>query len=135
MLEDSAAILEGLGEKYVLTSVLVSLGIVDAGFGEYTAALARLEHGLATAREMEHPLDVANALADHGGVYRILAEYSTAQSHLEQALQVYQEHGHSIWETEVWCALAENALCQGDLATARTHLQAASRLLGTSENK
>jgi ATP/maltotriose-dependent transcriptional regulator MalT len=48
---------------------------------------------------------------------------------------VYQDNGQSIWETEVWCALAENALCQGDLATARIHLQAASRLLGTSDNK
>jgi tetratricopeptide (TPR) repeat protein len=33
------------------------------------------------------------------------------------------------------CALAENAISQGDLSAARAHLQAASDLLGTSENK
>jgi tetratricopeptide (TPR) repeat protein len=135
MLEESAAILEDLGEKYVLTSVLISLGIVDVGFGEYAAARARFEHGLAIAREIEHPWGMADALTNLGCVCRILGKYPTAQSHLEQALQVYQEHGRSIWETDVRCALAENAICQGDLATARFCLQAASNLLGTSQNK
>jgi len=135
MLEESAAILEDLGEKYVLTSVLISLGIVDVGLGEYAAARARFEHGLAIAREIEHPWGMADALTNLGCVCRILGEYSTAQSHLENALQVYQEHGRSIWETDVRCALAENAICQGDLATARFCLQAASNLLGTSQNK
>ena len=38
-------------------------------------------------------------------------------------------------QTDALCALAENALSQGDLSTAQLHLQAASNLLGTSENK
>jgi tetratricopeptide (TPR) repeat protein len=135
MLEESAAILEDLGEKYVLASVLISLGIVDVGFGDYAAARARFEYGLAIAREIEHPWGMGDALTNLGCVYRILGEYSTAQSHLENALQVYQEHGRSIWETDVRCALAENAISQGDFATARSCLQAASNLLGTSENK
>ncbi len=116
-------------------SVLISLGIVDVGFGDYAAARTRIEHGLAIAREIDHPLGMADALTNLGCVYRILGEYSTAQSHLEKALQVYQEHGCSVWETDVQCALAENALYQGDLATARTHLQTASNRLGTFENK
>ena len=135
MLEESAAILDDLGEKYVLTSVLISLGIVDVGFGDYAAARARFECGLAIAQEIEHPWGMADALTNLGCVYRILGEYSTAQSHLEQALQLYQEHGRSLWEIDVRCALAENAISQGDFSTARFCLQAASKLFGTSENK
>ncbi|HSR30788.1 MAG TPA: tetratricopeptide repeat protein [Anaerolineae bacterium] len=78
---------------------------------------------------------MADALTNLGCVYRILGEYSSAQSHLEQALQVYQEHGRSVWEADVRCALAENAISQGDLATARFCLQAASNVPGKSENK
>ena len=135
MLEESAAILDDLGEKYVLTSVLISLGIVDVGFGDYAAARARFERGLAIAQEIEHPWGMADALTNLGCVYRILGEYSTAQSHLEQALQLYQEHGRSLWEIDVRCAQAENAISQGDFSTARFCLQAASELFGTSENK
>jgi predicted ATPase/DNA-binding SARP family transcriptional activator len=135
MLEECASILEDVGEKYVLTSVLIALGILDVGFGEYAAARARFEHGLAMAREIEHPWGMADALTNLGCVYRILGEYSAAQSHLEKSLQVYQAHGRSIWETDVQCALAENALSQGDLTTARFHLQAASDLLGTAGSK
>ncbi len=134
-LEESVAILEDLGEKYVLASVLISLGIVDVGLGDYAAARARFEHGLAIAREIKHPWGMADALTNLGCVCRILGEYSTAQSHFEKALQVYREHGRSIWEIDVLCALAENAISQGDLATARFCLQAASDLLETSENK
>jgi predicted ATPase/DNA-binding SARP family transcriptional activator len=135
MLAESAAILEDFGDKSVLGNVWVSLGVVDVGFGEYATARAYLEHGLAIAREIEHALIMADALTNLGCVYRILGEYSTAQSHFEQALQVYQARGRSIWETDVLCALAENAISQGDLDTARFRLQAASSLLGMSENK
>jgi len=31
-------------------------------------------------------------------------EYLTAESHFERALQVYQDHGRSAWETDVQCA-------------------------------
>lgn len=135
MLQESAAILEDLGEKYVLAGVLISLRIVDMGFGDYAAARARFEQGLAIAREIEHPWGMADALTNLGCVCRILGEYSTAQFHLENALHVYREHGGSIWETDVRCALAENAISQGDFSTARSCLQAAANLLGTSENK
>ena len=135
MLEESAAILEDLGEKYLFTSVLISLGIVDMGLGDYAAARARFERGLAVAREIKHPWGIADALTNLGCVFRIQGEYATAQSRFEESLQVYQEHGRSIWETDVLCALAENAIAQGDFSTARFHLQAASNLLETSENK
>ena len=62
MLEESAAILEGMGEKLVLNSALVSLGSVDLELGEYTAARARLEHALAIAREMEQPWGIVDTL-------------------------------------------------------------------------
>jgi len=135
MLVESAAILEDSGEKYILSGVLISLGLVDDEVGDYAAARARFEHGLALAREIEHPWGIADALTNLGCVYRILGQYSTAQSYLEEAIQVYQEHGISLWETDAQCALAENAISQGDLPTARSCLQKASNLLGTSENK
>jgi predicted ATPase len=134
MLEESAVILEDLGEKYTLTSVLISLGIVDVESGDYAAARAGFEHGLAMAREIEHPWGMADALTNLGCVYRTLGQYSTAQSHLENALHVYQKQGGSIWEADVQCALAENAISQGDFSTARFCLQAACNHLGTSEN-
>lgn len=135
MLEESAAILENMGEKYTLAGVLASLGVVNVGSGDYAAARKRLEHSLAIAREIEHPWGMADALTNLGCVYRILGKYSTAQSHLENARQVYHEHGRSIWESDVQCALAENALAQGDLAAARRCLKAACNHLGASENK
>ena len=135
MLEESAAILEDMGEKLVLNSALVSLGSVDLELGEYAAARARLEQALAIAREIEQPWGIVDALRDLGHVYRIVGDYSTAQSYFEQSLQVYQAHGRSIWESAALCALAENAISQGDLSAARFHLQAASTLLETGENK
>jgi len=135
MLAESAAILEDLGEKYILSGVLVSLGLVDDEMGDYAAARARFEHGLAIAREIEHPWGMADALTNLGCVYRILGQYSTAQSYLEEAIHVYEGHGSGLWETDALCALAENAISQGDLPMARLCLQKASKLLGTSENK
>jgi predicted ATPase len=135
MLEQGAAILEDLGGEDTLCVVLVALGVVAVELGDYTSARAHLEHALAIAREIEHQLGLADALINLGCVYRILGEYSTAQSYLEQSRQVYQAHGCGAWETDVVCALAENAISQGHLSAARSYLQAASDLLGTSENK
>jgi ATP/maltotriose-dependent transcriptional regulator MalT len=134
MLEESAAILEDLGEKYLLTSVLISLGIVDIGLADYTSACKRFERGLAVAREIRHPWGIADALINLGSVFRMRGEYAAAQSCFEEAHQVYQEHGRSIWETDVLCALAENEIVQGDCTTARLHLQTAASLLESSEN-
>jgi predicted ATPase/DNA-binding SARP family transcriptional activator len=135
MLAECAAILEEVGDTGLLASTMVALGIACLGSGEYGPARARLERGLALAREVGHPLGVADALTNLGCVYRILGEYALAQSHLENSLQVYREHGCTIWETDVHCALAENALSQGDFSTARLCLQAASSHVATSENK
>jgi len=135
MLEESVTILEELGEKYLLTSALISLGIVDEGLGDYAGARIRLEHALAIAREIEHHLGIADALTNLGCVCRILGEYSVAQSYFEECQKVYQVRGCSIWGTDVLCAQAENAISQGDLATARFRLQEASDLLGATENK
>ena len=133
MLQQSAIILEDMGEKYVLTSVHISLGILDIGSGDYASARIQFEHGAVLAREIEHPWGLADALTNLGCLYRIQGEYLTAQSFLEQSLQIYQKYGRSIWEIDVKCALAENSIVQGDLDTARIHLQEASNLFGTSE--
>jgi DNA-binding SARP family transcriptional activator/predicted ATPase len=135
MLEESAAILESLGEKSALTSVLIALGIADVGFGDYAAARASFERALALVEEIVHPLGISDALTNLGCVYRIVGEYVTAQSCFERSLKVYQQHRCSIWQTDVRCAMTENAIAQGDLATARLHLQAACDLVGVSENK
>jgi ATP/maltotriose-dependent transcriptional regulator MalT len=120
-----------LGEKYIFTSVLIwELLTWD---GDHAAA--RAEHGLAIASEIGHPWGIADALTNLGCVYRILGEYSTSNAYLEKSLRVYQEHGTSIWETDVLCALAENAIAQGDFSTARFRLQAATINLEISENK
>lgn len=135
MLEESAKILEGLGEKYLYTSVLISLGIIDLSHGDYAAAKPSFERGLAATREIRHPWGIADALTNLGCLFRIRGDYASAQSHFEKALQVYQEHGRNIWETDVYCALAENAIAQGDFSSARVHLQSASDLVESSENK
>jgi len=134
MLEECAEIFKDGGEKYTLNSVLISLGNVDIGLGDYTGALKRLEHGLSVAREIEYPVGMADSLTSLGCVYRILGQYSTAQSFLEEALGVYQ-YLDSIWETDVLCALAENAISQKDLTTARIRLLAAANHPGISEDK
>ncbi len=135
MLEESAAILEKVDEKYLYTSVLISLGIVELSLGDYATAQSHFEGGLATAREIRHPLGIADALTNLGCLFRIKGEYATAQSRFEESLLVYQEHGYNKWQTDVHCAMAENAIAQGDFSTAHFHLQTASSLLGSSENK
>jgi predicted ATPase/DNA-binding SARP family transcriptional activator len=135
MLEESAAILEDLGEKYLYTSVLISLGIIDTIIGDYSAAQPRFECALATTREIGHPWGIADALTNLGCLFRIRGDYATAQSHFVEALHVYREQGHNIWETDVHCAIAENAIAQGDFSTAHLQLQAVSSIFGTSKNK
>jgi tetratricopeptide (TPR) repeat protein len=135
MLEESAAILEKIDEKYLYTSVLISLGIVELSLGDYTTAQSHFEGGLAKARVIRHPLGIADALTNLGCLFRIKGEYATAQSLFEESLLVYQEHGYNKWQTDVHCAMAENAIAQGDFSTAHFHLQTASSLLGSTENK
>jgi tetratricopeptide (TPR) repeat protein len=135
MLEESATILEGLEEKYLYTSILTSLGIVDMILGDYASARSRFEHGLAATREIRHPWGIADALTNLGCLFRIQGDYANAQSHFEQALLVYRDHGRNIWETDVHCAIAENAIAQGDFSKAHGQLQAVPSLLGSSENR
>jgi predicted ATPase/DNA-binding XRE family transcriptional regulator len=135
MVEESARILEDLGEKYLYVYVLISLGVTEIELGNYPSARTRLEQGLAAATEIKHPGGVADALTYLGYVFRIQGEYLTAQSHFEAAYRVYQEHGSSVWETDVLCALAENDIAQGDLSTARLHIVEASNHIKSSENK
>ncbi len=135
MLEESTTILEHLGEKYLYTSVLISLGVVDMSLGNYTSAKPLFERGLAATREIRHPWGIADALTNLGCLYRIRGEYATAQACFEEALQVYHEQGRNVWETDVMCAMTENEIVQGYLSSAQLHIQAASDLLGTSENK
>ncbi|HSB66189.1 MAG TPA: BTAD domain-containing putative transcriptional regulator, partial [Anaerolineales bacterium] len=110
MLEESTTILEALHEKYLYTSVLISLGIVELSQGNYVAALPRFERGLSAAKEIRHPWGIADALTNLGCLYRIKADYVRAQDYFEEALKVYQEQGRNIWQTDVLCAMAENAI-------------------------
>jgi len=135
MLEESAAILEKVDEKYLYTSVLISLGIVELSLGDYATAQSHFEGGLATARQIRHPLGIADALTNLGCLFRIKGEYATAQSRFEESLLVYQENGYYKWQTDVHCAMAENAIAQGDFSTAHFHLQTGSSLLGSTDNK
>jgi len=135
MLEESAAILEASGEKYLYTSVQISLGIVDLSLGNYDIALPRFESGLLAAREIKHPWGIADALTNLGCLYRIRGDFASAQSRFEESLRIYQEHGRNLWETDVYCAMAENAIVQGDLETARTQLQTASNIIKASDNQ
>jgi tetratricopeptide (TPR) repeat protein len=134
MLEESTRILEALGEKYLYVYVLLLLGVTETNLGNFTSARTYLEQGLAIAREIKHPGGVADAHTNLGDFFRIQGEYLTAQSHLEAAYQVYQEHGSNVWETGVLCALADNEIAQGDLSAARLHILAASNHLKLSEN-
>ncbi|HEX9092042.1 MAG TPA: tetratricopeptide repeat protein, partial [Anaerolineales bacterium] len=109
LLKKSAAILEGLGEKYLNTSVLTALGIIDLSRGDYDSAQTFLERSLATTREIKHPWGIADSLTNLGGLYRIRGNYSAAQTFFEEALDVYQKPASSVWQTDVYCAMAENA--------------------------
>ncbi len=135
MLEESASILEELGEKYLYTSVLLSLGIVDLSHGDYAAAEQRFERCLIATRAIKHPWGIADALTNLGCLFRIRGEYAKARSYFDQSLQVYHEHGRNIWEADVLCALAENAIAQCDIPGAKIYLVEASEILGSSENK
>ncbi|HEX9090405.1 MAG TPA: tetratricopeptide repeat protein [Anaerolineales bacterium] len=74
-------------------------------------------------------------LTNIGCLYRIQGDFAKAQIRFQEALQVYRQQGRNVWETDVQCAMTENAIVQGDFSSARLHLQAAESLLGSSENK
>lgn len=135
MLDESAAILEDMEEKYLYTSVLISLGIVDMSQGDYSSAIPRFERGLVATRKIRHPWGIADALTNLGCIFRIQGEYAQAQARFDEALQVYHEHGPNIWQTDVLCAMAENAIAQGDFSTAHLRLKAASSIIDSSDNK
>jgi predicted ATPase/DNA-binding SARP family transcriptional activator len=134
MLEESATILESFDEKYLYTSVLVSLGIVDMKIGDFAAAQVRFELGLYASREIRHPWGLADVLTNLGCLYRIKGDYSQAQAFFDEALGVYREHGYNMWQIDVLCAMIENAIAQGNFSSAHIHLQAADSLIETSNN-
>jgi predicted ATPase/DNA-binding SARP family transcriptional activator len=134
MLEESATILENFDEKYLYTSVLVSLGIVDMKIGDFAAAQVRFELGLYASREIRHPWGLADVLTNLGCLHRIRGDYHQAQVCFDEALGVYREHGYNMWQIDVLCAMTENAIAQGNFTSAHIHLQAADSLIDTSNN-
>jgi len=135
MLEESARILESFDEKYLYTSVLVALAIADMKLGNYDVAQLRFEGALTGSREIRHPWGIADVLTNIGCLYRIQGDFAMAQSRFQEAQQVYRQQGRNVWETDVQCAMTENAIVQGDFSGARLHLQAAESQLGSSENR
>jgi predicted ATPase/DNA-binding XRE family transcriptional regulator len=135
MLEESAAILEGLGDTYLLVGVLVSRGVVAFSSGDYPRARADFERSLVMAREIRDRWAIADALTNIGGVLRVQGDYLAAARHFGEALRIYEEAGSGLWCTDPLCALAENDIAQGELATARSHIAAASGSAGTHENR
>jgi tetratricopeptide (TPR) repeat protein len=135
MLEESSAILEELGDRYLFVNVLISRGIVALIRGDYPDAHRHFDRGLAFAREVGDRWGMADALTNLGCVLRIQGDYVAARTRFEEAFLLYQEGGRGIWCTDPLCALAENEMAQGKLPAARQHLQKASASAEASENK
>jgi predicted ATPase/DNA-binding SARP family transcriptional activator len=135
LLAQSATILSELGEKYLYSGVQITLGIVETSLGHFDAAQQHFEGSLGITREMRHPWGIADALTNLGCLFRIKGQYQDAQSAFEQALKIYQEIGRNYWEVDPFCAMAENAIAQGDLVSARQYLKTAAGFLGSSGNR
>jgi tetratricopeptide (TPR) repeat protein len=65
-------------------------------------------------------------LTNLGCVLSVQGDYASAQAHFEEAFRIYQERGSPVWSADPLCALAENAIRQGDLPAARSWLQEAA---------
>jgi len=134
MLEESASILEALGDRFIYVNVLISRGILAFSRGDYTIAKELFDQGLSVAREIKDPWGMADALTNLGCVLRVQGDYDAARLHFEQALEAYRHWGRSAWCADPLCALSENAMSQGDLSSASSYLQEAAQYTEGSRN-
>jgi tetratricopeptide (TPR) repeat protein len=126
MVEESLALLDSLGDRYRYSLVLISLGILAGGKGDYHLARAHFHRVVDLSRELRQPWTTADALTNLGIVLSLQGDYAAAQSHFEEAFRIYEERGSPLWSTDPLCALTENAIRQGDLPAARGWLHDAT---------
>lgn len=131
---ESVMIFRNLGDQLGSALSLGGLGLVAWGMGgKLEEAKKHLEQSLAICRETGHQFQTAIRLALLAHVVNDLGAYRDAQQYCEEALAISKDI-HYI-STLSWAlnGLGVAAYGQGDILTARTHLQAALKTAANSQ--
>jgi predicted ATPase/DNA-binding SARP family transcriptional activator len=91
--------------------------------GEHETVLVYAEQFLKIMREMGIPLDQAEALVLLGHANAALYYLEDAASSYQQALELYEELGHTTYATEPRAGLARVALLENDLAGSLAYVE------------
>jgi tetratricopeptide (TPR) repeat protein len=87
------AILRELGDQRGIARSLINLGLVDFDQGDYQAARARFEEGLAIRRALGGAQGIAAALHNLGAVANACGDHQAAWVLFEEGLATYRELG------------------------------------------
>jgi predicted ATPase/DNA-binding CsgD family transcriptional regulator len=102
---------------------LVGAGILARLLGDYPAARALGEEGLALARQLDDRRRVAVASYNLGRLAYVQGRYADARALLEEALTVFRQLGHRPGVAAALNRLGLLAFAEGDLAGARAVLE------------
>lgn len=101
---------------------LLGAGVLARRLGDYPAARALAEEGLAAARLLDYEWRVGIALYDLGRLAYFEGRYAEARRLLDDSLAIYQEHGYKPRIAATLNRLGYLAFSEGDLARARALL-------------
>jgi tetratricopeptide (TPR) repeat protein len=121
LLEEGVAILDELGDQFMLTYPLCQHAELAFVAGDYMSARTYVERSLAGSREIRDPEGVATALTLLGQVLQTQGDYAAARACLAEVMAFYRARGSPI-EAAALCGLVETAIAVGDLSTGRLHL-------------
>jgi predicted ATPase/Tfp pilus assembly protein PilF len=118
------ALAEQHGSSPVIRAESLNIaGVLALWHGDYSAARALLEEGLALGRAAAHDRSVARCLYDLGYVPLLEGDYAGARSLFDQSLTLYQKIGGGWGISVALMGLGIVEYSQGDYAGARTLLE------------
>src|SRR5262249_23636583 len=124
-----------IGDKALIATSLMNLGIMVRSQGDYTAARTYCEESLSLYREIGHRQGIASALDNLGEVARMQSDYAVARAYLEESLSLYREIGHRqgiapLLEAFATLAAAES---QSKIENPKSKMLRAVQLCGAAE--
>ncbi|MEO3807596.1 tetratricopeptide repeat protein [Sphaerisporangium sp. B11E5] len=93
LLEEAVRLFGEAGERIDAASAELQLGILDEHIGDYPAAIARYERGLAEFTAAGDMAEVARARHHLGNVHVLMGDNVTARGHYEATLAIEEELG------------------------------------------
>lgn len=130
--QQAAETLEGLGDKYHLLIVQVSLGLAASENGNPEQALNFFHKAEPVARITDDKRNLADIHTNLGLTYMKLHRYQAAEQAFEQAIQLYTELDNTGWRINAMDGLATSLLAQKQYNQAKEILKTAQNMLSSN---